>query len=360
MRVAFDVSATRGRKTGIGVYTDSVIKALRQLDVPPEIVLLDDGAGVDQRTDQRMMREQLTLPQLARAAQADVLHLTGFAAPLRSTVPVVLTVMDLIGVLFAKNFPLASRLYWSRYLPFTLRATTHIITLSQHTKRDLVRLTRIPPYQISVIPPGLDARFKWIEQEAEAEAARARLQLPEKFFLFVSTLEPRKGIDTLLTAYGLVAHQVPEHLIIVGKRGWYYQTLFAQVARMGLRARVHFADYVADADLGALYSLATAFVFPSRYEGFGLTPLEAMACGAPVIASNVSSLPEVVGSAGILLAPNDAPGFARAMLGVAASEGERFRLRALGLERAQMFSWTRAAQALMQIYQAIHARRQKR
>jgi glycosyltransferase involved in cell wall biosynthesis len=354
MRVAFDMSATRGRKTGIGVYTDAVVNALRAAASPPEIVFLDDGAGVDQRTDQRILREQFTLPNLAAAAQADVLHLTGFAAPLRSRVPIVLTVMDLIGVLFAKNFPLASRLYWSRYLPYTLRATSHIITLSHHTKRDIVRLTRIPPQHISVVPPGL-ARFQFPPDEQDAESVRLRLQLPEKFFLFVSTLEPRKGVDTLLNAFAFTANQIPEHLVIVGKRGWYFQALFAQVRRLGLGARVHFADYIADQDLPALYFLATAFVFPTRYEGFGLTALEAMACGAPVIASNTSSLPEVVGRAGILLAPNDAHGFAQAMLAVATSPAERLRLRALGLERAQLFSWDTAAQQLLQIYAAVHA-----
>lgn len=355
MRVAFDMSATRGRKTGIGVYTDAVVNALRNAASPPELVFLDDGAGVDQRTDQRVLREQLTLPNLASAAQADVLHLTGFAAPLRSRVPVVLTVMDLIGVLFAKNFPFASRIYWSRYLPYTLRATSHIVTLSNHTKRDIVRLTRIPPGHISVVPPGLDPRFQVLPDEQDAENVRARLQLPGKFFLFVSTLEPRKGVDTLLSAYALTANQIPEHLVIVGKRGWYFQSLFAQVRSLGIQSRVHFADYVADADLPALYLSSTAFVFPSRYEGFGLTALEAMACGAPVIASNTSSLPEVVGKAGILLAPQNAHGFAQAMLAVATSPGEKMRLRALGLERARLFSWDAAALQLLQIYAAVHA-----
>lgn len=360
MRVAFDMSATRGRMTGIGVYTQAVLNALRASAAPPEIVFLDDGAGVDQRTDQRILREQLTLPNLAAAAQADVLHLTGFAAPLRSRVPIVLTVMDLIGVLFSKNFPFASRFYWSRYLPYTLRATSHIVTLSQHTKRDVVRLTRIPPQHISVVPPGLDARFQNLPDAQDAQETRARLQLPERYFLFVSTLEPRKGVDTLLTAYALTAHQIPEHLVIVGKRGWYYQSMFAQVNRLGLRARVHFADYVADADLPALYFLATAFVFPSRYEGFGLTALEAMACGAPVIASNTSSLPEVVGNAGILLSPQDAHGFAQAMLAVATSHAEQMRLRALGQERAQLFSWDTAADQLLQIYAGVHANAKRR
>ncbi len=356
MRIAFDLSATRGRKTGIGVYTDATVNALRAHLPPPEIVFLDDGAGVDQRADQRILREQFVLPNLAAAARADVLHLTGFAAPLRSRVPIVLTVMDLIGVLFAKNFPFAARFYWSRYLPYTLRAANHLVTLSHHTKRDIVRLTRIPPQRISVVPPGLAAHFQPVTDQAYLASVRARLQLPARYFLFVSTLEPRKGVDTLLNAFALTANQIPEHLVIVGKRGWYYQNFFAHARRLGLSARIHFADYVADADLPALYHLATAFVLPSRYEGFGLTALEAMGCGAPVICSNASSLPEVVGDAGILLPPTDAHSFAQAMLALATSPAEKIRLGAQSLERARLFSWDAAAQQLLQIYAAVPAR----
>ncbi len=350
MRVAFDSSSMRGRKTGIGAYTEQLRRALNTYAPQIETLLLDDGMGVAQRTDLRMWREQFTLPRLAQQANADLLHLTGFAAPLRSRVPVILTVMDLIGVLFSKNFPPASRFYWSRYLPFTLRAARHIVTLSENTKRDVMRLTRVPAEHITVIPPGIDARFQRIQAAPELQETRARLQLPERFFLFVSTLEPRKGIDTLLNAYAKIAAQVDEHLIIVGKRGWYYETLFAQVRALNLETRAHFLDYVADDDLPCVYTLATAFVFPSRYEGFGLTPLEAMACGAPVICSNAASLPKVVDKAGILLAPNDMEGFARAMRELAANEPRRNDLGAKGLARAKTFSWQKSALELAELY----------
>ncbi len=352
VRVAFDASSTRGRKTGIGVYTEQLVHALQTYAPNIATVLLNDAAEVDLRTDKRIWREQFLLPRLARSANVDLLHLTGFAAPLRSQVPIVLTVMDLIGVLFSQNFPPASRFYWSQYLPFTLRAVKHIITLSEHTKRDVVRLTRTPPQNITVIPPGLHSRFRPIPDSHALEETRARLKLPARFFLFVSTLEPRKGVDTLLHAYERIAPYVNEHLVIVGKRGWYYETLLAQIRAIGAE-RVHVADYVADEDLPRVYNLATAFVFPSRYEGFGYTPLEAMACGTPIISSNAASLPEVIDDAGILVAPNDITSFAHAMETLASKPTLRAELHQRGLHRAQQFTWQRAALVTAELYVQI-------
>lgn len=350
LRVAFDASSMRGRKTGIGVYTEQLLRALNAYAPEIETVLLNDNATVEQRTDKRIYREQIILPRLARNANAELLHLTGFAAPLSSRVPVVLTVMDLIGILFAQNFPPASRFYWRRYLPFSLRAARHLIALSENTKRDVINLARVPQEQITVIPPGLDARFCVADDLTHLEKVRARLNLPARYFLFVSTIEPRKGVDTLLEAYAQIAAHISEHLIIVGKRGWYFEALFAKVRAFGLEARVRFLDYVDDNDLPTLYNLATAFVFPSRYEGFGLTPLEAMACGAPVISSNASSLPEVTGDAGILCAPNDTNAFVHAMRDVAMNESLQHHLREKGLLRAKLFSWERAARQIAACY----------
>jgi glycosyltransferase involved in cell wall biosynthesis len=344
VRIAFDASPMRGAKTGIGVYTENLIRALRRFAPDIEIIELDDGATAHQRTDRRMVREQIVLPRLARQSHADVLHLTGFAAPIRAPMPVILTVMDLIGVLFAANFPPVSRFYWSRYLPFTLRFPAQLITLSEHTRQDIVRLTKIPAARVRVIPPGRDERFRPLENP------RVDFQLPEKFFLFVSTLEPRKGIDTLIAAFARAANAIAEDLVIVGKRGWDAEKFFAQVERTGLTARVRFLDYVADAQMPALYNLARALVFPSRYEGFGLPPLEAMASGTPVICSNAASLPEVVGDAGVLLAPDDVEGFAQAMVRVARDEAWRNELRERGLRQARKFSWEHAAREMIEMY----------
>lgn len=355
MRVAFDASSMRGQKTGIGTYTEHLLRALRDVALEVAIVELDDGAGVNQRTDQRILREQFILPRLVRRARANILHLTGFAAPLRAACPVVLTVHDLIGVLFAEHFPPVSRFYWSRYLPFTLRFATRLIADSENTRDDISHLLKIPAARVRVIPPGRDERFQPIEDARALEQTRAELGLPAQFVLFVSTLEPRKGVDTLLAAFARAADEIASDLVIVGKRGWDWEKTLMQIEHLGLTARVHLLDYVPFEKLPLVYNLARALVFPSRYEGFGLPPLEAMACGTPVICSDAASLPEVVGEAGILLAPDDVAGFARAIMQVVSNANLRAQLRERGLRQAAKFSWARTAREMVQVYREILA-----
>ena len=353
MRVAFDASSLRGRKTGIGTYTENLMRALSTYTPEVEIVELRDNAKADQRTPLRILREQLVIPRLAKRARVDILHLTGFAAPRRAPCPVVLNAHDLVGVLFARNFPPVARFYWSRYLPFSIRFATRLIVLSESTKNDVIRLEKIPPSLIQVIPPGCSESFRPIEDTRTLEAARAKLGLPKQFILFVSTLEPRKGIDTLIAAYARAASRISCDLVIVGRSGWYWESYLRQVKKNGLESRVRFLDYVQLEELPLIYNLARVFVFPSRYEGFGLTPLEAMACGAPVIASSASSIPEVMGEAGILVAPDDVEGFARAIEQVSGDPQLREDLRARGLRQARKFSWERAARATAEVYISI-------
>lgn len=352
MRVAFDSSSLRGQKTGIGVYTENLLRAFREMAAPVDIVELEDGATANQRVPFRIWREQVKIPSLASHSHAQILHLTGFAAPRHTAMPIVLTVHDLIGVLFAKDFPPVARLYWSRYLPFTVRFANHVITDSENTKRDLIRLTRVDPLAISVIPLGYSKDFHPLGEES-TEATRRELGLPENFLLFVSTLEPRKGIDVLVKAFAAIAQDTPVDLVIVGKRGWYWQELFQLVETFGLTGRIHFIDYVVSDKLPALYNLARVFVFPSRYEGFGLTPLEAMACGTPVISSNAASLPEVIGEAGWLVPPDNTEELARAIYQITRNESLRADLRDRGLTQARKFSWERTARETLGVYENV-------
>jgi glycosyltransferase involved in cell wall biosynthesis len=180
----------------------------------------------------------------------------------------------------------------------------------------------------------------------------ARLNIYKNFILFVGSLEPRKNVRTLIKAYAEYLKVNPDQytLVITGGRGWLNDDIYALVAELGLERHVRFLGYIQESDLRCLYSVAKVFVYPSLYEGFGLPPLEAMACGAPVITSHTSSLPEVVGDAAILIDPDNVEELFHAIRTVLLDDDLRLRMRKNSLERAKLFSWTRTAQQTLAVY----------
>lgn len=357
MRIAIDVQSATGKPTGIGQYTSNLLAALRNMAPEHEYVPIAWGKEPVMRLDNRLRWQQVLVPWRARSAHADLLHVPGFDAPRLKPCPVVLTCHDLIGMLFPQNLPPIARFYWSRWLPLSVGFADAIIADSLATQRDIVRLLAIDPERIHVIHLGVDPRFQPQERQ-EIARIRQRYQLPERFILFVGTLEPRKGIDTLIDALAALRQAQPElALVIAGKRGWYWEQLLQRIETQGLAAQVHVLDYVHEDDLVGLYAAAAVFALPSRYEGFGLPVLEAMACGAPVVTTNVSSLPEVTGEAGLMVAPNDVDALAAAIHVILDQPQLHAALRARGLERARGFSWARTAQATLQVYEQVyHAR----
>ncbi|MGQ0603952.1 MAG: glycosyltransferase family 4 protein, partial [Anaerolineales bacterium] len=183
---------------------------------------------------------------------------------------------------------------------------------------------------------------------------RRQYKLPARFILYVGTIEPRKNLNTLLEAYAVLRRSLPDvGLVIAGGKGWLYDDFFARLRALSLEPHVTLTGYVPEADLPALINCAEVFAYPSVFEGFGLPPLEAMACGVPVIASNASSLPDVVGEAGLLLAPKDVRAWVEALSGVLVNPALRDDLRARGLRRAQSFTWQAAAQKTLAVYQSL-------
>lgn len=353
MRIGIDTQSTMGESTGIGRYAKQLLASLRQVAPEHEYAALNWSAEVVMRTDRRLRWQQWELPRRARAAGAELLHVTGFDAPRWRPCPVVLTVHDLIGMLFPHALPPIARLYWSRWLPHTVRWADAIIANSENTRRDLVRLLHIPTERIRTIYLGVDGSFHAPTDRDTLEAVRSHYQLSQPLILYVGTLEPRKGIDTLIAAFAQLAGDLPHSLIIAGKRGWYTETLFRQAESTGLGERVRFLDYVAAEHLPALYGLANLFVFPSRYEGFGLPVLEAMACGTPVVCSNASSLPEVAGEAALLVPPDDVDALAEAMARALRDAALRQRLVSLGFGQARRFTWSEAAYQTAALYEQI-------
>ena len=297
----------------------------------------------------RIPWEQLRAPALLRLGRADVYHGVLNVVPLACPVPSVVTIHDLSAFLFAQTFRRVNRAYTQWAIRVACRRATRILAVSEYTKREIVRWLGVAPERVVVTYDAAEPRFSPPEPAA-LEAFRHRTGLPERFVLFVSTLEPRKNLPTLLEAYARIAAATDAPLIIGGGKGWLYDEIFAKAAALGLGERVRFVGFIDNADLPLWYASATVFTLPSLYEGFGMPLLEAMSCGTPVVASTSSSLPEVVGDAGLLVPPTDAEALGAALLRVLSDAELRAELRERGLRQAQRFSWRQTAERTLAVY----------
>ncbi|NJP07320.1 MAG: glycosyltransferase family 4 protein [Chloroflexaceae bacterium] len=304
----------------------------------------------------RIPWEQLLAPVLLRRMQADIFHGTLNVVPLACPIPSVVTIHDLAFIRFPQTFRSYNRTYLDFATRLSVRRAGCICAVSEHTKREVVGLLGVPPEQVMVTYDAPREHFRPPEP-AEVQAFRMREGLPEQFVFYVGTLEPRKNLTTLLDAYSQVARQHTAPLIIGGGKGWLYQPVFARLERLGLRDRVHFVGYIDEPDLPLWYAAASVFVFPSLYEGFGMPPLEAMACGTPVVTSNASSLPEVVGDAGLMVAPTDTDALAAAIVQLLHDQDLRADLRQRGVQQAARFSWRTTAEQTLLAYEQAYRHR---
>ena len=227
------------------------------------------------------------------------------------------------------------------------------MTVSEFSKREIIKYLNIKEEKIVVMPNGVDGDFFYPRQKEEIEQIKDRFQIKKEYFLYLGTLEPRKNIERLLEAYARLREEREENipfLVLAGQKGWLYDSIFQLVEKLGLKEQVLFTGYIKQEDVPALLSGAIAFIFPSLYEGFGMPPLEAMACGTAVITSNTSSLPEVIGEAGILINPYSVEEIKEAMKKVWKEKDLAERLRKAGRERAREYTWERSARVLKKVY----------
>lgn len=306
-----------------------------------------------------LLRSLLTLPVGLMREHIDVFHgLDHVGIPLFfKKGKYVVTVHDVLPLILPQMFTRKHRLVVMTALARVSRQADLVIVPSQSVKQDVVHYLHVGEDRIVVIPEGCETRFRPVGAAARLSEVRLKYDLPALYILFLSTLQPRKNITTLLKAFAHLRHIMALdpalRLVIAGARGWYDNEIFQTIQALGLEQVVRCPGFVAEEDLPDLYRGAIFFVFPSLYEGFGLPVLEAMRCGVPVIASNLSAIPEVVGKAAWLIDPHNVEELAAAMGELLHNEALRERLRHKGLARAQSFSWETTAQKTLDLYVSL-------
>lgn len=298
----------------------------------------------------RILWEQLVLPVAVRRAQADVLHATAFVAPIVRPSPTVITIYDVSFALFPQFFRGFNQAYLRAATRWSARHAQRLIAISDCARRDIHRLYGVPLDRIDVAYPGVAETLQRADPDRVTEFRRAK-NLPDKFLLYLGTLEPRKNLTMLVQAFAHLKRECPDALLVLaGGVGWLAGELRAAIETRGVKDGIVLPGYVAEEEKALWYAAATAFVFPSLYEGFGLPPLEAMACGTPVVTSNAASLPEVVGGAGLTIAPDDIGGWAAALRRVWTDAAYRAELADRGVRQARQFTWQATSRQIAQAY----------
>jgi len=367
MRVAIDVRKLHD--FGIGTYVRNLVRYLARLDREADYHLIcrprDRELGVSLGDNFRMnvdssspysIREQFSIPWTLLRVRPDVFHEPHYVLPPLTRCRSVVTIHDCIHLRFPQYLPNRAALAYARtQMSSAARRSDRILTVSEASKRDILTYFDVAPEKVTVIPNGIDEHFLTPPADDEVQRVAERYQLQGTFALYVGNVKPHKNVERLIDAIHLTrrAGRDDLRLVVIGDELSSYAALRRAVHRYNLHKYVRFLGYLPDETLAIVYRLASVFVFPSLYEGFGLPPLEAMACGTPVVTSNASSLPEVVGDAAVLVDPSDASAIADGLRRVLDDEGLRATLRERGLARAREFSWERSIRRIREIYQEV-------
>ncbi|MFA5104866.1 MAG: glycosyltransferase family 1 protein [Candidatus Margulisiibacteriota bacterium] len=372
MKIAINAMLLMSPRFGIWTYIYNLIEHLARIDAQnnyeifsgSRVLLLGGSQNFKisnpccdlPRASARIMWEQFVQPFLINKGSFDVFHSPDHILPfLPIKAKKIVTVHDLCFYKHPETFPLMKRSYKKLVTPGSLRRADRIIADSASTKKDIIDIFAIPADKISVVHIGAGVEFRKIIDAGILLRLKKERGLEKPFLLFVGTLEKRKNIEGLIDAYILAVreHKIDHDLVVVGRKGWLYEGIFKKVQREGLAGKIKFIFDARQEELPGIYNLADLFVYPSVYEGFGLPVLEAMACGTPVITSNVSSLPEVAGDAAILIDPHDTGVLALTIVKVLQDDQLKKCLSQKGVERAKQFGWDKCARQTLEVYKSV-------
>jgi glycosyltransferase involved in cell wall biosynthesis len=369
MRIGLDGLPLTAPKTGVGHYTQELARALAtthpdsqfEIVYPSTYPPIELFAGGPTNLKPNRVRVGLIgrrwwaagLPHYLGHSKFDVFHGTNYEVPLWKRCATVLTIHDLSHLVHPETHEPARARRGQRRLPMMVGAADAIITPTKSVRDEVCGFLTVEPDHVFAIPEAARASF-YPEAFPASRERREGLGIGDDFFLTVGTLEPRKNLTVLVSAFAKLCEQQPDtpsKLVIAGGKGWLTGALFEQIKHSPWRDRIVLTDYLHDDDLRALYSSCRAFVYPSIYEGFGLPPLEAMACGAPVIASRIAAIEETTAGAALLFDPRDADELATLLLELSRNESVRSQLVDAGRKRAAEFSWEQTAEETWNVYE---------
>jgi glycosyltransferase involved in cell wall biosynthesis len=375
MKIVIDIQPIFKYKTGIGWYTQKLLKQLNS----NEIIFEGHGFNFLNRNNIQNDLANLKfknkinslmpygiyrriwhyLPISYNAlfdSNADIFHFFNYIVPPKIKGKVIVTVYDMVYKLYPETMTKRNYKRLDKELKRSVDRADKIITISENSKNEIIKFLNVDATKIEIVYPGID-RINYTKKYSndEINKVKKKYKLPSKYILYLGTLEPRKNIVRIIESYSKLKTQINEqiYLVIAGKKGWMYEEIFKKVESLGLENDVIFTGYVDEIDKHLLYKMSEVFVFPSLYEGFGMPVLEAMAAGVPVITSNTSALPEVVGDAGILINPNDVEELANAMKKVLEDKDLKQKLIKKGLTQSLKFSWEKSARKLLEIYKEV-------
>ncbi|MCI0661862.1 MAG: glycosyltransferase family 4 protein [Acidobacteria bacterium] len=369
MRVALDAIPLVAAKTGIGHYTDALAEWLARAHPNHQYQLLspfdfafEAGNGKPTNLNKQFLPTRsifrkwwlIGLPALLQISPVDIFHGTNYCIPIFAPCPSVVTIHDMSLLAQSQTHEPAAVTQGKRRMPIMARRASMIIAPSEWTKKEIISYLGTRPEKIRVIYEAARDNMKPVTPD-EGQLVLAKYQVRRPYLLYVGTIEPRKNLLTLIRAYDELMRTTVHRpqLVLCGGRGWLDSDVFNLVRELRLQEQVRFTGYVEDGDLPALFSSAEVFIYPSIYEGFGLPPLEAMACGAPVISSNATSLPEVVCEAGLMHDPGDFRALTQCIVKLFDDAAMQEYFRRAGMKQAARFSWERAARETQAVYDEV-------